>query len=107
VDDDETTILVCMAIAVQPEPGAPSIMTNCCECLQPVWRSESSLQIVEPVVTMCVACAVARAAEAGEYTVEPMPDPIRASLLAEGWTMEETEDVDRAAADYMRWMARE
>ena len=96
-----------MAIADMPVTDTPSIMTVCCECLQPVWRSESSLQIVEPVVTMCVVCAVARAAEAGEYSVEPMPDPIRASLLAEGWTLEETEDVDKAAADYMRWKARE
>lgn len=104
--DDERLVLVCSAIATMPVAESPSIMTNCCECGQPIWRSEASLQMTEPVVTMCLACAVKLADEAGEHTVEPMPEPIRASLLAQGWTLEETEAVDRAAAGYMREMGR-
>lgn len=87
-------VLVCASVEDLPEPMVASILTECMECTVPVWRSLRSLAQVEVVNTICVHCVAA----ADDVEVVPMLPSVRAEMIEGGWTLAETEALDRDAA---------
>jgi len=102
MNENETPILVCATIANMPTPHVPSVPVECMECRQPLWRSIGSLSASEIVDTICAQCA----ATAHEIEAAEMLPSVRAELLAQGWTLAETEQADRDAAAIVRALGR-
>jgi hypothetical protein len=72
---DERPVLICSTVESLPEPVEGSTRGHYCEvCAAELWRSPSSDELPDNVVTMCALCAIGVMETESEVQIMPVTE---------------------------------